>query len=250
MNDVLAQLAEANPVQAEDVMSLALPERFTHRLPNRRLSAAIVGVALVAAALVGVFAFNGYNSIRGHVVRGQGNGDIPRTGIRPRLQGPTGANGPTGSEGPIRLGPTGARGSTGSVGPGSEGPGLSFGFLHRTDGSLKSFGVSVWEFQKSGFQLEVRYLGPRGDYLQGGYPVVYRTTVPAASMSPTDGPVGVGPSGRNGPGPTAWTWSGKFSPGDWSHGCQDGDYEIDVDWDATGSFAIDASSDSFSCTGA
>jgi hypothetical protein len=107
--------------------------------------------------------------------------------------------------------------------------------------------VSVWEFQKTGFKLEVRYLGPRGDYLQGGYPVVYRMTRWGASMSPTTGSVGVGPSGRSGPGPTAYTWSGSLTPGDWSPGCQRGDYEIDMDYGAAGSFSMDAGSNGFAC---
>jgi hypothetical protein len=250
MNDVLAQLAEANPVHAEDLTPLDPPDRFAHRRwPHRRL--ALVGAfAVGAAAVLGAFAFGGSNSGRNHVGLGQ-VGDIPRFG----LHGPTGAagvtggGGATGAEGPLRQGVTGTSGPSGANGPaGRQGPGLSVGFDRTGDGgTLKAVGVTAWEFQKTGFQLEIRYLGPPGNW-KAPYPVVYRTTVSPGAMSSTSGSVGVGPSGRSGPGPAAWAWSGRFTPADWRGGCQSGDYEIDLDWDVAGAFGIDTSTDSFRCT--
>jgi hypothetical protein len=247
MNDLLAQLAEANPYPVDDLTPLDRPDRFARRrLPYRRL-ALVLAIAAVAAALVSAFVFNGSNSVRVHVGRGLTRiGDIPRM----PLLGPTGAKGVGSTEGPIRLGATGASGPSGANGPaGQHDPGLSVGF-DRTGagGSLKSVGVTVWEFQKTGFQLEVRYLGPPGNW-KAPDAVVYRTTVSPGEMSSTTGSVGVGPSGRNGPGPTAWTQSVKLDPGDWSGGCRSGDYEIDVDSDAGGTFSTDTSTDYFHCTG-
>lgn len=261
MNDVLAQLAAANPVRAEDLMPLGLPDRFAHRpLPRRRLGAAVAIAAAAVAVVAGAFALSNDHSVRGQARRGSGIGDIPRrlmhgpTGAAgvgaTGMIGPSGSSGPTGSEGPLRThGGTGATGPSGATDPaGQQGPGLSFGF-DRTgpDATLKAVGVTVWEFEKTGFQLEVRYLGPPGNY-KSPYPVVYRTTVLPGDMSSTTGSVGVGPSGRTGVGPTAWSWSGRLNPGDWRGGCQRGDYEIDMDWDAGGTFSTDASSDSFHCT--
>ncbi len=260
MNDALAQLAEANPVRAEDLTPLGLPDRFApRRVPRRRLGAA-VAITAAAVAVVGAFAFHGFSSVSGHGRLGQGNGDIPRLGrIGDRLPlgliGPTGAAGAnglgvTGSEGPVRPGATGQVGPSGSNRPPDpHGARLTSVGFDRTgaDGALKGVGVTVSRLRQTGFQLEVRYLGPPGNF-KAPYPVVYRTTVLPRDLSLTTGPVGVGPSGGSTPG-AAWTWSGRLDPGDWRGGCQSGDYEIDIDWDAGGAFSIDVSTDYFQCTG-
>lgn len=66
MNDVLALLAEANPVRLEDVTPLDLPDL---ERPRRRLALAAVAAAAIAltAALLAVFVFSGSPSRRpGH----------------------------------------------------------------------------------------------------------------------------------------------------------------------------------------
>lgn len=248
MNDILTQLAEANPVHEHDLTPLDVPTRFARRVPSRRLSASLATAVVAAGALVGVFAFNGSNSGHGFNL-GQGSGHH-REGVQG--EGPfrgTGGTGPTGL-----IGPTGVNGPTGiSGGPrpprpiNRDGHDVSFRF-NRTGGALNSVDLSVSVYPKRDFKIEVRYLGPRGDYLQGGYPVVYRADISASSLSPGTG--GVGPSGRMGPGGrVSWDWSGKLFPRDWSGGCKSGDYEIDWDFGSSRDFRVDTSTDTFSCRG-
>ena len=78
MNDVLGQLAEANPVEADELAPLGFPT-LVRRPPARRIALAIAVVATaIAATLVGVFAF------------GRSPAGPPATGV----MGPTGATGP------------------------------------------------------------------------------------------------------------------------------------------------------------
>jgi hypothetical protein len=86
MNDVLALLAEANPVHADGLASLE-PPVLSRRLPSRRLVLAVA--AALIAALIGVLA-TGHDSRSTHPSGGKG--------VAP--PGPTGQNGPTGPMGP------------------------------------------------------------------------------------------------------------------------------------------------------
>jgi hypothetical protein len=78
MNDVLAQLADANPVHADELAPLEL-HALVRRRPSRRLVlATAVLAAALAATLIGVFAFGGSHT-----------GSPPTS-----RQGPTGPTGP------------------------------------------------------------------------------------------------------------------------------------------------------------
>src|SRR5579885_335094 len=111
--DAMRLLANANPVKESDLMPLESPAGFKRRPPSRRLAIAVAGFGAVAAAVAGVFAFNGsasrglvsglppagsentgnshaYNSASPHKV------SVGATG----LAGPTGSTGPTGPQGP------------------------------------------------------------------------------------------------------------------------------------------------------
>jgi hypothetical protein len=59
--DVMTLLAQANPVQVDDLVPLDFPDLARRRVPSRRL---VLAIALVAAAasLVGVFGFGGHAS--------------------------------------------------------------------------------------------------------------------------------------------------------------------------------------------
>src|SRR5579862_595425 len=84
MSDVIALLAEANPVRVEDLTPLEPPD-LTRRPTSRRLVVAVaVLAAAVAASLIGVFLTGGTSPHRS----GSGNSGHP---------GPTGPPGPTGS---------------------------------------------------------------------------------------------------------------------------------------------------------
>lgn len=245
--DAMRLLAEANPVQAEDLAPVGTPSSVGRRLPRRPLAVVLV---LAAVAAVGTFAFSGSSSgvrdrVHGHVPDQYEGGiaQVPGTG----WQGPTGGTGPTPANGgQCCVGTTGSRGTGGR--PSHEGShDVSFKF-NRSEGALSSVDVSVFVYPKRSFKIEVRYLGPRGDYLQGGYPVVYRMDVSADSLSQGTG--GVGPSGAMGPGgKVSWDWSGTLSVSDWKGGCKSGDYEIDWDFGTSKDFRIDTSTDTFSCTG-
>jgi len=242
--DVMTHLARANPFHADDLTPLELPDRFAaRRLQHRQLGLAVAIPTVVAAALVGVFAFNGSNSGRGgggfavglpHGLHGPtgaygATGMTGPTGADGPGDGPTGRTGPTGPQGVTGLGflgPTAAVGPTGDVG-GPRGLGVRF---NRGGGSLKSLTVTVTNFGK-GFRLEVRYLGPQGHYLSP-YPVVYRTQVFAADTS----------GGR--------IWSHILSPTDWVGGCRSGDYEIALDWSVSDrAFDPEVRPTPFSCRG-
>lgn len=78
MNDVLSQLAAANPVHADELTSLELPA-LDPRRPSRRLVLATAAIAIaLAASLVGLFVLRGSNPVSPTTTR----------------QGPTGATGP------------------------------------------------------------------------------------------------------------------------------------------------------------
>jgi len=62
MNDVIALLAEANPVRVDDLSSMASPALGHRRVVSRRLAVAAALLAALAAALVGVFALGGHGS--------------------------------------------------------------------------------------------------------------------------------------------------------------------------------------------
>src|SRR5581483_6713633 len=86
MNDVLALLAEANPVHAGNLATLE-PPMLGRRLPSRRLVLVAVAAAL-AATLIGVLA-TGHDAKSTHSSsRGKG------------VAGHSGPNGPTGPMGP------------------------------------------------------------------------------------------------------------------------------------------------------
>jgi len=105
--DAMKLLAEANPVQERDLRPLDVPDRFTRRVPNRRLSLAIAIAAVAVASLAGVFAFNGSGSGQGRSSNGnpRGFGGLGRIGPTGAIGaiGPSGAIGPTGPTGPIPL---------------------------------------------------------------------------------------------------------------------------------------------------
>lgn len=62
--NVIRLLTDANPVRADDLPRLAMPESIFDRRPLRRLAlAAAVGAAALAASLIGVFAFSGSGSL-------------------------------------------------------------------------------------------------------------------------------------------------------------------------------------------
>jgi hypothetical protein len=272
--DAMTLLADANPVHADDLAPLATPGRYTARRANRLL-VAVVALAAVSAALAGTVWLTG--SPAGHRDRARNAlGQFPVGLLGPTgavgatgAQGPTGDTGPTGPTGPTGdAGPTGATGATGAGGgeggihsgvtggggpTGDQGPtgpdgtpksGLAF--IHRFahgDKTLNSLTIAVWGPKPRSFKVEVRYLGPRGNYLQGGYPVVYRARVSPADGSPVTS--GVGPTGK---GTGTWLWSKTLSPAsDWSGGCKTGDYEVDVDFSAQRAFELQFSSDTFRC---
>ena len=127
-SDAMRLLGEANPVKAQDLTPLDVPDRFTRRVPNRRLVVALAIVAVVAAALAGVFALNGSDSSRGRFSQARVHGPTGAAGPNGSmgLTGPTGSTGPTGAnggqcglcDGPTgRVGPTGSQGATGGGSP-------------------------------------------------------------------------------------------------------------------------------------
>ena len=90
MNDVIALLAEANPVQVEGLGGLGLPD-LTHRpRPGRRAAAVVVLAAAFAAAVVGVVLSGDTSSRR------TGSGNTGPTEGLTTPQGPTGPMGPAG----------------------------------------------------------------------------------------------------------------------------------------------------------
>ena len=54
MNDVLAQLADANPIRAEDLAHMDLPARTSRPTQRRRVVGAAILATAVAASLIGV----------------------------------------------------------------------------------------------------------------------------------------------------------------------------------------------------
>ena len=236
--DVMALLARANPVQADSLAPLDIPDRLTGYRPDPRLRRTIAIVALAGAAWLLGMALNGMSD-SGRVVRSgvpggpevQGStgasGTTGLTGVTgfggpTGPTGPTGPNGPTGSTGPTGLpGPTGSKGPTGGVVP-SRPPvvlGEAQATFDRSGGVLHSIDLKVRDYTGLGFTIEVDYEGPPGHWEHSH--VVERIRVEPSSMTPV---TGVGSAGR-----VAWVWSGKLHPSEWSGGCQSGaDYFIGV----------------------
>jgi hypothetical protein len=152
--DAMRLLAQANPVQAEDLAALDMPEAFARRAPSRRLTLAIAAVA-VAASLVALLSVHGFGRTAAPRTHGGPIGATGATGptgpqgptSATAIQGPTGAAGPTGPQGPTGAngltGPTGSVGPTGPVGPtGRRGVFQSDGTLSlRFSSGLYSMGV-------------------------------------------------------------------------------------------------------------
>jgi hypothetical protein len=90
MNDVLAQLAEANPVRVGDLAELDHPNLARRPARRRRLVAAAVIATAVAASLVGVFVLGGSTPDRS-------------TSPHPRSKGGVGPTGPPGPIGPFSV---------------------------------------------------------------------------------------------------------------------------------------------------
>lgn len=67
MNDLIAQLAAANPIHVEDIGPLAPPDLVEGRSGRLALAVAVVAAA-VAASLVGIFAFGGNGKSTGRVM--------------------------------------------------------------------------------------------------------------------------------------------------------------------------------------
>ena len=227
--DVMALLANANPVHEQDLTPVDVP-RFARRAPNRRLIVAIaIAVVVAAAALTAALAFNGSNSSQRLSLPRGPRGLLGPTGAA----GATGANGATGGNGPTGLqGATGANGSTSPQGPsGALGPtgANSRGIwinVHRSGGVASAVHVTLTGSNKYGIRVRVRYLGPRGDYISP-YLVVYQTHIAATGV--------------------ARIWSHTLHPDQWRGGCRRGDYEVDYDSYDGNRFVFGGSSDNFLC---
>jgi hypothetical protein len=260
-NDVMALLANANPVQAQDLTPVALREGLERPRADGRRSLAMAIVVLAAAALAvsasndsisrqtlhagdymgatgvrGATGANGYTGANGATGKSGPTGPVGLTGAAGATgaNGATGARGATGSTGPTGAGPTGAYGGTGAGGPtGRSGPTGATGprdavsiHVNRTGDTLDSLDVTVTEGGKDGIKIRLFHRAS-GDTEST---VVYSGWVSEDDMA-------------------SRSWSGTLSPSDWKDGCQSGDYWIGVDFDLASSFDSDIVSERFSCTG-
>ena len=270
-HDAMRLLAKANPVQANDLTPLAVPDLFTSRVPSRRLNRAVAVVALAAFGWLLGTAISGLSSgpEASPITRGWPHGVGPgATGAQGSTgpagatgaAGPTGATGPTGLNGPTGAtgltGPTGAVGPTGVAGPtgangatGNRGPtspqGPSGGHGSPSGPRHKGEGTISLQLNRSGTTLdsvdvsvtEYRKIGIKLEvsYTAPGetsHTVVYRGWVAVADLDVGDG---------------EYTWRPRLSPSDWTGGCQSGTYRINVDVDLYHSWDTDFSSETFSC---
>ena len=281
--DAMALLAQANPVQEEDLMPLNVPDRLTRYRPNPWLRRAVAVVALAGAAWLVGMALNGLTHVTGPTgatgptgpqgpAGAQGlTGPTGATGPT-GIIGPTGANGPTGPQGPTGgggsggpashwgpaagTGPTGSTGPTGDQGPnGAVGPTGAVGPIsvtfNRSGATLNAVDVTVNKgYANRSIHLEVRH---RAAHDSSGY-----TTVYFAGLDPA-GSVAL-PARKLPAGVPLSPWSGTLSPSDWAGGCQSGIYWVYVTFgvakadnddkdEPDGDDFRSVPSGSFSCTG-